>query len=138
MTRDADNSSMTPASPASDVMARVKDKAAVYDRDGKHVGKVDGLFMGAEADAAQAGVIPQTPAGTEDAGSRGLIADMTDVFGAAGNLPDVVRNRMRQQGFIRIDPGLLGGHRYALREHIASAEGDRVTLNITRDGLIKP
>jgi hypothetical protein len=45
---------------------------------------------------------------------------------------------MLTSGYIEIDTdGLFSSNRYALAEHIASASGDEVNLNVDKDELIK-
>lgn len=118
---------------ADDVMANVREGMQVHDNAGKHIGKVTGLFMGARADAAAVGGEPAVGLGPETGGGTAV----TGVSAAFDDsLPTVLRARLRHNGYLRIHTGLLRGDRYALREHIASVSGDRVTLNVSADELI--
>ncbi len=115
-----------------DLMAQVREGMAVYDSDGHKVGKVVSLYMGATSDAPNSGTVPVTTAGSDPMDPNTL-----DLYDPDGRLPDVVRRRMYQAGFIRIDGGLLKGTRYALREQIAGVGEDRIDLNIAQGGMLK-
>lgn len=54
------------------------------------------------------------------------------------NVPEEVRDRLVHQGFVRIDSaGLFAADRYVMPEQIDSVSGDGMTLNVTKDELIK-
>ncbi len=133
-------------------LTQVHDGMKVYDRDGKEVGKVEGVYLGevnekvndrgeGAATARNTGtsspraVPAPIPAATSQSYVGATIPPQSslDIDG----LPEVVRNRMARLGFIRIGGGIFGGTRFALPDQIANVEGDRVNLNITRDELIK-
>lgn len=122
---------------AGDVLANIQEGMKVYGRDGDSVGKVDMVFMGAMADSTT-GVEPITAAGSDPTDDNSVMGDFAEIFDPDGRIPDVMRRRMRRNGFIRIKTGgLLGGRCYALREQIASVSDDKVTLTVSGDGLIK-
>ena len=115
-------------------LARVREKMEVYDNAGKKLGHVQSMFMGAVADAETPGVIPVEGAKLEAVADHSIVMDVARVF--TDDMPEVLRNRLRHNGYIHIRGGLLKGDRYALREHIAAVEGDRVRLNIRGNELI--
>jgi hypothetical protein len=121
-----------------DVLARVTDGTEVYDSQGEHVGKVDAIYLGAVADGDTVEGGPVTsgavPAEALDAEANVF----SDLFATSSEIPKEVRERLRYHGFIRIAPhGLFRSHRYATREQVASAAGDRVTLSVAESQLIK-
>jgi hypothetical protein len=63
-----------------------------------------------------------------------------DAFGAMGpddDLPDSGRDRLLQQGYIRIDSaGLFASDRYATADQIAQVGNDGVHLTVDRDALM--
>jgi hypothetical protein len=124
----------TSSQTGGDLLGQVHEGMEVYDRDQKKVGKVDGLFMGALADGEAMGGEPARGPGPETAGDGSLIADVARVFD--DNLPQVLRSRLRQNGYIRVRGGILSGDRFALREHVAAVAGERVILNVRGEELI--
>ncbi len=125
---------VTNSQTEGDLLGQVHEGMEVYDRDQKKVGKVDGLFMGARADGEGEGSEPARGPGPEAAGDGSIIADVARVFD--DNMPEVLRSRLRHNGFIRVGGGILSGDRFALREHVASVAGDRVILNVRGEELI--
>ena len=118
-----------------DVLAQVREGMDVYDLDGNKVGSVAEVFMGDVADALATGAEPQAGSEVNAPGEGSLVNDVARVF--TDNMPEVVRNRLRHNGFVRMDGGLLGSDRFALREHVAAVDGKRVRLNVRSDELIK-
>jgi len=121
-----------------DVLSRITDGTEVYDSQGEHIGKVDAIYLGAVADGdTLAGGAVST--GAEAAEALDTEANVfAGLFLTKSNIPEEVRERLRYNGFIRIAPhGLFKSHRYATREQVASAAGDRVTLSVAEKQLIK-
>jgi hypothetical protein len=125
---------MTNSTTEGDVMAGVHEGMQVHDSQGKRLGKVDSVFMGARADSTRAGGELSIGTGPETTDNDSLIGDVGRAFD--DSLPEVLRNRLRHNGYVRIRGGLFSGDRFALREHIASVAGDRVNLNIPAEALI--
>jgi hypothetical protein len=117
----------------------IREDMDVYDRNDKHIGHVDYVFLGeASGTAAQEGLGPQTA----DDPSADRPATWTDAiayaFGADDDVPEVVQNRLRYNGFIKIDgDGLFAPDRYVLPEQIARVANGRVYLRASRDELVK-
>lgn len=122
-----------------DPLSLIQEGMAVRDAKGKHVGKVSGLYLGAEADAvARLGATPATAAGTAPMvpGAAGLAGNW-EAFEADGALPAAVQKRLQYKGFVKINGGRLHRHRYALREQVAAVDGEGVRLNVSEGDLIK-
>jgi len=106
----------------------------VFDRERHEIGKVEWVQFGDDD--------PETPE-VEASGPSARRDDDTliDVVARAftdDNVPDEVRDRLVQQGFVRIDAdGLFQADRYVMPEQIDSVSGDGLMLNVTRDELIK-
>ncbi len=134
------------------VLTQVQNGMKVYDRDGKEVGKVDGVYLGEVNDKVNdrgegaatardpstsgpggAPLPPAVPTSQSYIGTTIPPASDLDIDG----LPEVVRNRLARLGFIRIGGGILSSSRFALPDQIANVEGDRVNLNVTKGELIK-
>src|SRR5688572_24219540 len=94
-------------------LAYVREKMDVYDSAGKKVGHVQGMYMGTMADSQTPGVVPQEAGNLEAVADHSLVMDMARAFD--DNMPEVLRNRLRNNGYIQISGGLLHGSRYALR-----------------------
>jgi hypothetical protein len=52
--------------------------------------------------------------------------------------PEALQEQLLRSGFVRVDAsGLFAADRYVLPDQIASVAGDRVTLTVGRDELIR-
>ena len=57
---------------------------------------------------------------------------------AAKTLPEVVRDRLLREGYIRIDTsGIFTADRVALPSQVDSASADELVLNVDKDELLK-
>jgi hypothetical protein len=104
-----------PFGQAGGLLARVQEGMAVYDRDRHKVGTVRDCYLGGE-DLSEAALPPDS---------------------ALADVPQALRGRLGASGFIEIAPGLLGAHRYASGDQLASIDGDGVHLNVGADELPK-
>ena len=83
---------------------------------------------------------PQVETATLDAPDRdprpdSIIEQVAEAFHGDDDLPETLRERLLNEGYIRIDSALSANH-YALPSQIASASGDEVVLNVGKDELI--
>jgi len=144
---------ISPAIPEKeriDKIGQVAPGMEVYDRIGKKVGKVDGLFSGAadyQPAAATVTAVPvpaSTPAAVpvvepmlvKPASKVPAFDEVLEPDDEIEMLPEL-RERLEHDGFIRIDAGFLKHHRYALRGQIDRIEVDHVVLNVTAKELLK-
>jgi hypothetical protein len=66
-----------------------------------------------------------------------LIHNFAKAF-AVDEVPEELRERLINQGFVRIDAnGLFAADRYITPQQIDSVSGDGLMLNVTKDELIK-
>src|SRR5262249_10114220 len=127
-----DNPLISPAVPEQhkvDVIGLVREDMQVYDRAGKRVGTVDGIYSGASEPAApaaetiavvQAAVAAPQPAPLIGAVPNPIthVPEFDDVLEPDEEFPREMRERLVHDGFIRIDAGFLRHHRFALRDQI--------------------
>lgn len=108
----------------------------VYDRARDEIGRVEYVQFGDDD--------PTTPepeatsvSGMEER-REGIVDVIAEIFHPDDQLPEEVRGRLLQQGFIRIDAdGLFAADRYVTPDQIASVSSDGVMLSVSRDELIK-
>lgn len=113
-------------------LTNIREGMDVYDANGKHIGTVERVHFGESAE----GVQTATPSSPNLRGSS-FLDDLAQVF-TTDEVPDEVRERLLQQGFIRIDAdGIFAADRYVTLDNVASVAQDRVTLSVSRDQLIK-
>lgn len=106
----------------------------VRDRHDHEIGTVDWVKFG-DDDPSTPEVEASTP--SEPQRRETLIDTIADAF-SPDEIPDDLRERLLQQGFVRIDAkGLFAHDRYVLPDQIIGISGDTVTLNVDKDELIK-
>jgi hypothetical protein len=120
-------------------ISQVKEGMKVFDRDGKEIGSVEEVYLGAVSPLADdLGRGPQQTDAPMPAQQGTIIDDLARGMGSDEELPDVVRARLLRSGFIRISAsGLFSGERYAIPEQIEAVLNDRVKLKSLKDDLIK-
>jgi hypothetical protein len=119
------------------VLTHVREGMGVYDANDHYLGKVERLYMGASSPTENELGEGAATAPNPDLRDDTLVDDIAKVF-APDDLPEVLRNRLLHNGFIRIDSaGLFAADRYVLPDQIAGVSGDRVRLKVSRDELIK-
>lgn len=106
----------------------------VFDRERHEIGKVEWVQFGDDD--------PETPEVEASGPSAGRDDDtLIDVIARAfstDNVPEEIRERLVQQGLVRIDAdGLFAADRYVMPEQIDSVSGDGMMLNVTKDELLK-
>lgn len=117
------------------ILAQIHEGMKVYDRMENEIGTVDRVKMSDDNPATEEveAVTADEPVRRRDT----FLGALADVF-SPDELPDVVRERLLQQGFIRIDAtGLFAADRYVLPDQIMSVSGDGVTLKVSKDELVK-
>lgn len=116
-------------------LLQVEEGMRVFDRMHNEIGTVEWVQIGDDDPAT-----PEVEAATADhprERESSLIDNIAELF-APDQLPEEVRERLLQQGFIRIDAdGLFAADRYVTPDQILSVEGDAVMLSVTRDELLK-
>ena len=114
----------------------IEEGMKVFDRERHEIGKVEYVQFGdddpdtPEVEAAAPNTLDDRP--------RTLVDDIALAFTASDDLPEEVRERLLEQGFVRIDAhGIFAADRYVTPEQIDSVSGDGLLLNVTKDELVK-
>jgi hypothetical protein len=116
-------------------LAQVREGMRVYDRLHNEIGTVERVQMSDDNPATEE-VEAVTP-GNLDQRDDSLIDNIAEAF-APDELPEEVRERLLQRGFIRIDSsGLFAADRYVTPDQIMSVSGDALTLKVSRDELMR-
>jgi hypothetical protein len=114
------------------VLHRIREGMEVYDRAGEQIGSVERIHFGAAGEHGRGAATPSAQDWREDS----LVDVVAEAF-ASDEIPETLRARLLQNGFIRIDAdGLFAADRYVMPDQIASVMDDRVVLRATRDELI--
>ena len=123
--------------PQHTVFEQIREGMMVHDRENKHIGHVEYVYFGADAGSAQpysaGAATSRDPSVVDD----NIVTDVAKALFGDDDLPETFRNRLRNDGFIRLDAaGLFSRDRYVMRDQIAHVSGDTVHLNVTKDELI--
>ena len=112
----------------------IRDGMDVYDRDQHKIGTVEWVKFGDDDPST-----PEVEAVTSSEPPRrdSLIDNLAEAF-APDQIPEPLRQKLLQQGFVRLDTsGLFASDRYILPDQILSVSDNRVTLNVSKDELVK-
>lgn len=117
-------------------LEQIHEGMKVFDSARHEIGKVEYVRLSddnpatAEAEAVTPGTLPEH--------NDSLMENIAEVFAPDDGLPDEIRDRLLQQGFVRIDSdGLFAADRYVTPDQIGSISADALTLNVTRDELVR-
>lgn len=114
-------------------LGAIKEGMDVYGLEGGHIGKVALVHFGADAQESAGTATPAAPGESR----QSLIDMVADVF-RADKLPDAVRSRLLQHGFIRVDAaGIMAADRYVMPDQISRVDAAGVYLRVKRDDLVK-
>ena len=117
-------------------LRRVEEGMKVFDRDRNEIGKVEYVQFG-DDDPSTAEVEAAAP-NTLDRGRDTLLDNIAEAFVPGDDIPEEIRARLLQQGFVRIDAnGIFAADRYVTPEQIASVSGDGLMLSVSKDELVK-
>ena len=121
------------------VLRRITTGMTVYDVNGDKVGTVEDLYFGADADDPQGyGTGAATTGMPRTTATNGLVEDVIRGLFADDNMPETLRNRLLNEGFIQIEPGtLFGADMFATPDQIAGASSDGVRLNVEAQSLVR-
>ena len=134
---------MNPQAPEyeqkGNVLNLIREGMEVYDRNDKEIGKVEGVYLGEVTEAEnEMGEGAATADEYEMPPDDTLLTDLARAIAPEDEIPDELRERLRREGFVRIDgAGIFNADRYVLPEQIKAVSGNRVLLRTTYDKLIK-
>jgi hypothetical protein len=113
------------------LLSFVEEGMAVYDRQGKKIGKVGLAFPGANAMLSGEQAVKVTEV------DETLLADEVRASLPPERVLPEVRQRLFQAGFLKINTGLLAPDRYALADQVETVTSDRVYLGVNKDETLK-
>jgi hypothetical protein len=114
----------------------VEEGMKVFDRERHEIGKVEYVQFG-DDDPSTPEVEAAAP-NTLDTGRDTLLDNIADAFSPGDDIPEEIREKLLQQGFVRIDAnGIFAADRYVTPEQIDSVSGDGLMLNVSKDELVK-
>lgn len=121
----------------SSILNFIHEGMTVYDREDKKIGSVERLYFGSGSTVDQDEYQMPVEPGRADIPRDTLFDAIADVFDP-NDVPDEMRERLLQRGFIRIDgAGLFAADRYVMPEQIASVSDEAVYLKVAKDELLK-
>ena len=107
----------------------------VFARTNQEIGKIEDFKFSENEDNPD--VVPADVDATDQDDNGGLVRDIARAL-APDDLPEVVRDRMLTEGYIRLDTeGLFAADRYIFPEQIDASSGDALMLNVSKDELMK-
>lgn len=108
----------------------------VFDRSNQEIGKVDDFRFSENEDNPD--IIPTEVDAADRRRHGGLVEDIAEAFLPDDEVPEVLRDRLLTEGYVRLDTkGLFAADRYILPEQIAASSGDALMLSVTKDELMK-
>lgn len=125
--------------PTRSMLSRIRKNMDVFDVNGDKVGHVEDMYFGADADDPKAYGAGAATTGTPRAvNDGGIVGDIARAAFGHDDFPETLRNRLLNEGFIRIEPGtLFGSDMFATPEQIVSVSEDGIHLNIDGKSLIR-
>ena len=120
------------------LLKNIREGMEVHDSQEHKIGTVKQVYFGASSDetmnhGAGAATAPN-PAERRDT----LVDDVARGVFDTDDFPEEIRQRLINEGYIRIDPtGLFKGDRYVLPEQIAKVHENHVHLTVGVDDLLK-
>lgn len=107
----------------------------VMDRSNHQIGIVDDFRFRENEDHPE--VDPADIDGIDRNPPHSIIGDLARSF-APEDMPEAVRDRLLMEGYVRVHTtGVFKTHRYVLPEQISALTGKGLTLNVSRDELIR-
>jgi hypothetical protein len=121
----------------SDLLLQVRQGMEVYDEHNHKIGTVDFVKFGDDSidadDTAEITAEADQPDELYEARMETLMLELD----SASLIPEELRERMANEGFVRVDTGLLHHARYILPEQIQSVGPDRIQIEGSRESLIE-
>ena len=116
----------------------IREGMEIHDSQEHKIGTVKEVYFGASSDEMENHGAGAATAPNPNLRDNTLIDDVARGLVGTDDVPEEIRKRLINEGFLRVDPtGLFKGERYVLPEQIASVHGDHVHLNVKLDDLLK-
>jgi hypothetical protein len=120
------------------ILKSIHEGMEIHDSQEHKIGTVKEVYLGASSDEMKKHGAGAATAPNPNLRDDTLVDDIARGIFDTDDLPEEVRQRLINEGFVRIDPtGLFKGDRYVLPEQISAVHGDHVHLNVRIDDLLK-
>jgi hypothetical protein len=120
------------------VLKSIREGMEIHDSQEHKIGTVKEVYFGASSDEMKPHGAGAATAPSPDLRDDTLVDDIARGIFSADDVPEEVRQRLINEGFVRVDPtGLFKGDRYVLPEQIARVHEGHVHLNVKIDDLLK-
>jgi hypothetical protein len=118
------------------ILDQIREGMTICDPAGNDIGTVDFVRLSDEDPATPGPEVVTADPLPRDTGNT-LIGALADAF-RTDDIPDTLRDRLLREGFIRVDvAGLFAADRYVMPDQIASVSGDKVTLAVDKESLMR-
>jgi hypothetical protein len=120
-------------------LSDVREGMEVHDSQEHKIGTVREIYFGADSDEMKNHGAGAATAPDPSLRKDSLVDDLArGIFDADADVPEEMRQRLINEGFLRIDSaGLFKGDRYVLPEQIARVHENHIHLNVPYDTLLK-
>jgi hypothetical protein len=120
------------------LLKNIREGMEIHDSQEHKIGTVKEVYFGASSDEMEDHGAGAATAPNPNLRKDTLVDDIARGIFDTDDLPEEVRQRMINEGFVRVDPtGLFKGDRYVLPEQIAQVHEGHVHLNVKLDDLLK-
>lgn len=113
----------------------IEEGFTVRDAEGNDIGTVL-TFRFTDDDPRTSVAEVATPSTPDDGGRASILENLIDVFADDTDMPEELRQKLLQQGFIRIRQGLLAPDLFATMDQVTRVSDGVVYLNVQKDGLV--
>jgi hypothetical protein len=103
----------------------------VYDRQGNKIGKVSLVYAGPDDYMSAGSGLPVMDV------DESLLPEAVRSLFPPDRVPTVVRQRLFQTGFLKINTGLLAADRYALADQVEVVRSDSIFLKVDKAKTLK-
>ncbi|MEZ4869116.1 MAG: hypothetical protein R3C14_47785 [Caldilineaceae bacterium] len=120
------------------ILDHIREGMTVYDSNDHNIGSVATVYFGAasEEDLTE-GTTPATADASPSPRDNSFVGALADVFDPRDQVPDELAERLRYNGYIKIDGGWFGSDRYIMPSQISSVSDEGVYLSTERARLIQ-
>ena len=120
------------------VLKSIREGMEIHDSQEHKIGTVKDIYFGASSGEMENHGVGAASAPNPKLRDDTLVDDIARGIFDTDDLPQEMRQRLINEGFVRVDPtGLFKGDRYVLPEQIAAVHDDHIHLNVRMDDLLK-
>ncbi len=120
------------------LLKNIREGMEIHDSQEHKIGTVKEVYFGASSGEMENHGAGAATAPNPNLRDNTLVDDIARGLTGMDDLPEEIRQRLLNEGFVRVDPaGLFKGERYVLPEQIARVHEGHVHLNVKLDDLLK-